>query len=161
MPGHFRLADDGVEVRFVAEEVALLTDVTRLLAGLGTTESDRGAARLQPPVYLDDPEADAEWHRLAGSELDQARRADRSAVEAILEQAGANQPLEPITVSIPEANAMMRVVNDARLVLGARWGIDEPEDYEELRPEAEEVLSFLGWVVSELAVVLGGSLRRR
>jgi hypothetical protein len=158
MSAHFRLAGDGVEVRLGSEEVFLLGEVTRLLVGLGDPASDPGAARLSPPVYLDDPEADAEWRRLAGSELDQARRADRSAVETILETLRS----EPgsVTVSIPEANAMMRVFNDARLALGARWGIDEPEDYEKLRPEAEEVLSFLGWVVSELAIVLGGALQQ-
>ena len=158
MSPHFRLTGDGVEVSLLPHEVRLLSDATAILSGLAAPGTDPGAARLQPPAYLSDPEADAEWRRLAGSELDQARRADRSAVETILEAVAADDPPRSITISIPEAHAMMRVVNDIRLVLGARWGIEESDDFDRLRPEADQVLAFLGWLVNELAGVLGEAL---
>lgn len=169
MARHFRLVPEGVEVRFTPGEARLLSDLPQVLAGLGDEAEDPGAARLNPPVYLGDPEADAEWRRLAGSELNSARRADRSAfemvVDAVLEQVGDDRDLaeeepESVVISEEEAGAFLRVVNEVRLVLGARWGIDGPDDFEHLRPEAGEVLSYLGWLVTEIAEVLGAALDR-
>jgi hypothetical protein len=165
---HFAVVPEGVELTLTDIEVTFLTDLPRLLAGLGTPESDPGAARLSPPVYLGDPEADAEWRRLAGTELEASRRADRSAFESVLEAVSESLPesgqTEPAglagtaVISRAEADAVLRVVNEARLVLGARWGIETADDYEDLRPEASEVLSFLGWLVSDLAEVLEETL---
>lgn len=165
---HFALVPDGLELRLTDIEVTFLADLPRLLAGLGTAESDPGAARLSPPVYLGDPEADAEWRRLAGAELEASRRADRSAFEVVLEAVADSLPESARTtpkgavgtavVSRAEADALLRVVNEARLVLGARWGIETAGDYDDLRPEASEVLSFLGWLVSDLAEVLEATL---
>jgi len=168
MARHFRLVPEGVEVRFTPGEARLLADLPHVLAGLGAEAEDPGAARLNPPVYLGDPEADAEWRRLAGSELNSARRADRSAfemvVDAVLEHVDDRDPAEEepesVVISEEEAGAFLRVVNEVRLVLGARWGIDGPDDFEHLRPEAGEVLSYLGWLVTEIAEVLGAALDR-
>lgn len=161
MPEHFRLVGDGVDVRLAPEESIFLSDVLAVLGGLGDPGEDPGAARLQPPVYLDDPEADAEWRRLAGTELSAARRADRSALEMVLEAVdSARARGEDAVISVAEAEAMMRVLNDVRLVLAARWGVDSPDSYDQIRPESADVLSFLGWLVSELAIVLGGGLPR-
>lgn len=161
MDRYFRLVDDGVEATFASHEVAFLADLPRVLAGLGDPGDDPGAARLNPPVYLGDPESDEEWRRFAGGELDSARRADRSAFEMVVE-ALAEQEADPavVVISDEEAGAVMRVANEVRLVLGARWKIDGPDDYDRLRPEAGAVLAFLGWVVSELAGVLGQALDR-
>lgn len=159
MPEHFHLVPDGVRVDLRPEESLLVGDVLSVLGRMGDPAEDPGAARLQPPVYLDDPEADAEWRRLAGSELSAARRADRSALEMVLEAVDtAHLEGGEVVVSVGEAEAMMRVLNEVRLVLAARWGVDSPGDYDHLRPEASSVLSFLGWLVSELAIVLGGGL---
>lgn len=162
MADTFRLVDDGVEVEFSPAEATLLHDVLTVLSRLGDPSEDAGAARLRPPVYLDDPEADAEWQRLAGTELTSARRADRSALEMVLEAVDSAHAADESTVvvSVPEAEAMMRVLNDVRLVLAARWGVDTPAGYDHLRSEAADILSFLGWLVSELAIVLGGGLGR-
>ncbi|MFP3915019.1 MAG: DUF2017 family protein [Actinomycetota bacterium] len=159
MPEHFRLVPEGVEVSLTPEEALVLGDVLTVLARMGDSSDDPGAARLHPPVYLDDPEADAEWRRLAGTELSAARRADRSAVEMVLEATEtAHGSGEDPVISTGEAEALLRVLNDVRLVLAARWGVDSPDAYDRLRPEAADVLSFLGWLVSELAIVLGGGL---
>lgn len=159
MAGHFRLVPDGVEVDFAPEESVFLGDVLSVLGRMGDPDEDPGAARLEPPVYLDDPEADEEWRRLAGTELSAARRADRSAFEMVLEAVDdAASGDGTVVISPAEAEAMLRVLNEVRLVLAARWGVDTSDAYERLRPEASDVLSFLGWLVSELAIVLGGGL---
>jgi hypothetical protein len=156
---YFSLDPDGVKVHFQPQEVAFLGDILGVLGRLGHPDEDPGAARLDPPAYLEDPEADAEWRRFAGSELSSARRADRSAFEMVIEAVESSEGNE-VVISTAEAEAVMRVVNEARLVLAARWGIDSPEAYDDIRPEASDALSFLGWIVSELAMVLGGSLDR-
>lgn len=156
----FRLVEDGLEVSLSPEEVLFFGDLLRLLTGLGASEDDPGAARLDPPVYLGDPEADAEWRRFAGAELSAARSADRSSLEMVLNALSEahSRGERSVVVSIPEANAMLRVVNEARLVLGARWGIDTPEDYDRLRPESSEIIDYLGWFVSHLAITLTSSI---
>lgn len=158
----FELVTGGVEMTANGIEVQFLRDAVVLLEGVGTPENDPGAARLSPPVYLGDPEADVEWRRLAGSELTSSRRADRSALDLVLgalEEGGAEgDTVGSAVISQLEAAAFMRVVNEIRLVLAARWRVDTAEDFARLRPEADEVLGFLGWLVSDLASVLGDAL---
>ncbi len=158
----FRLEQGSVVARLTGVEASFLKDAVEILEGLGTPEEDPGAARLHPPVYLGDPEADTEWRRLAGGELRTSRRADRSSFQLVLdavEEGGATgSDTGEATISLLEAAAFLRVVNEVRLVLAARWGIDTAEDFEDLRPEADDVLTFLGWIVTELAEVLGDAL---
>lgn len=158
----FRIVRDGVSIALSGPEAELLKDGLAMLEGLGRPANDRGAARLNPPVYLDDAEADAEWRKFAGSELDSARRADRSAYELLLDSvaaAGADPDrLGSVVASRHEAIAFLRVVNEIRLALAARWEIETPDDYDDLRPEAHGVLDFLGWIVSDLADVLADDL---
>lgn len=152
MSPRLSLVDEGVRVEIDPAEAAFLEDLLRVLAATTDPDQDPGAARLTLPVYREDPEADDEWRRLAGAELDAARRADRSSFELVLEAAAEG----PTVMSRAEAAAFMRVVNDVRLVLGARWGIEGPDDYDALRPEANHALGYLGWLVAELAELLSG-----
>jgi len=164
MNSHFALVDGEIEVRLSSTELAFLSDLLEVLAGLGSESDDPGAARLSPPVYLDDPEAEKEWRRLSVSELEASRRADRAAFESVITtmtRDGRDADGETVsiaTITRTEADALIRVVNEVRLVLGSRWGIDTAEDYDDLRPEAADVLSFLGWLVSEMAAVLEEAL---
>lgn len=162
MTPRFVLAGDRIEVRLSGVEVRFLSDAVMILEGLGNPTDDPGAARLAPPVYLGDPEADAEWRRFAGGELETSRRADRSAYEMVLaavEEAGAaGETMGQAAISHAESAAFMRVANEVRLVLAARWGVDTADDFADLRSEAGDILSFLGWVVSDLADVLGEAL---
>lgn len=150
MTTHFEPVDDGIEVRFEDEEIRVLADLPRVLAGLGDPATDPGAARLSPKAYPEDEEADEEWRRYAGGELETARSADRSAFQMVVEAAADG----PTVISVEEAAAFLRVVNEVRLVLGARWGVERAEDYEELRPEARQVLGQLGWLIEDLSEVL-------
>lgn len=150
MTTHFDPVADGIEVRFDDEEIQVLADLPRVLAGLGDPDSDPGAARLTPQAYPDDDEADREWRRYAGGELETARSADRSAFEMVIEAAADG----PTVISVEEAAAFLRVVNEVRLVLGARWGLETADDYGDLRPEARQVLGQLGWLIEDLSEVL-------
>ena len=134
------------------EERMFLGDVLPLLAGIGAPGSDPAADRLNVPVYLDDPDSNDEWWRLMSGDLDEARRADR-AVFARMVRAEA-----PVSLDDEEANAVLRVLNEARLALGARFRIDVESDHDTLPEESRQVLDYLGWVQEELTLELMKSL---
>lgn len=144
----FRTVDDGIEVRLSPEERLFLGDVLPLLAGIGSPGSDPAADRLRVPVYLDDRESNDEWWRLMGQDLDAARRADRATFEKVVNSD------EPMTLSGDEADAVLRVLNEARLALGARFGIDVEEDHANLPEDSRQVMDYLGWIQEELTVEL-------
>jgi len=145
---HFTTIDGKIEVRLSSEERLFLGDVLPLLAGIGARGSDPAADRLQVPVYLDDPEANEEWWRLMGSDLDAGRRSDRAVFERTISTKGT------VALSNDEADAVLRVLNEARLALGARFGIDVEEDHDELPEDSRQVLDYLGWIQEELTLEL-------
>lgn len=145
---HFTTTKEGIRVDLSPQERMFLGDVLPLLAGIGAPGSDPAADRLRVPVYLDDPDANQEWWRLMGEDLQSARRADR----AIFEKAVGSD--DPVTLSEEEADAMLRVLNEARLALGARFGIDVEADHDELSEDSRQVLDYLGWIQEELTVEL-------
>jgi hypothetical protein len=141
----FRRTEAGIEFRFDPGLVEFLRDVPSLFSALGPRATDPAAQRLSVPVYLDDPEADAEFWRWMGSELEQSRLADRSAFEALLDDA-----TRGTVASRAEAEAFLRVLVEARLVLAARLGVEVEGDYDRLTPEHAAVLGAL----AELQVLL-------
>lgn len=149
---HFKTVSDGIRVDLTPEERMFLGDVLPLLAGIGAPGDDPAADRLRVPVYLDDPEANNEWWRLMGEDLDAARRADR----AVLQKVTSND--EAVTLSVDDADAMLRVLNEARLALGARFGVEVEEDHDELPEDSRQVMDYLGWIEEELTFELMRSL---
>ncbi|MFZ0013694.1 MAG: DUF2017 family protein [Acidimicrobiia bacterium] len=145
---HFRTVADGIEVVLGPEERVFLGDVLPLLAGIGAPGSDPAADRLKVPVYLDDQESNAEWWRLMGEDLQSARRADRAVFDRAVSSSG------PVILDSDEADAMLRVLNEARLALGARLGIDVEADHDELPEHSRQVMDYLGWIQEELTVEL-------
>jgi hypothetical protein len=134
------------------EERLFLGDVLPMLAGIGAVGSDPAADRLHVPVYLDDPEANSEWWRLMGGDLEAARRADRAVLQRVLDEFG------NLTLDQAEADALLRVINEARLALGARLGLDVESDHDDLPEDSRQVLDYLGWLLEELTVALSQSL---
>src|SRR5918994_7423101 len=65
--------------------------------------------RLFPPAHAADPEAEAEFRGLVGSQLDHGRERAIATVEATIASG---------TLTAEEAEAWLRVLNDLRLVLG-------------------------------------------
>ena len=149
---HFRTVAEGIEVRLSAEERMFLGDVLPLLAEVGLSDADPAAARLRVPVYLDDPESSEEWWRLMGQDLEAGRQADRG----IFRRAVSSE--DPLVLSNDEADAFLRVLNETRLALGARLGIDVESDHDDLPAESRQVMDYLGWIQEELTVELLGAL---
>lgn len=134
------------------EERLFLADIIPFLAGVGEVGKDPAATRLNVPVYLDDPEANDEWWLLMGSELDMSRKADRAVFAKVVDAS------DDAMLSIEEAEAFLRVINEARLGLAARFGLDVEEDHGRLPDDRRQVLDYLGWVLEELAVELSRGL---
>jgi Domain of unknown function (DUF2017) len=145
---HFHTVPEGIEVVLSAEERIFLGDVLPLLAEVGSSASDPAAARLRVPVYLDDPESSEEWWRLMGQDLEAGRQADR----AVFSRAVSSEV--PLVLTNDEADAFLRVLNETRLALGARLGIDVEADHDELSAESRQVMDYLGWIQEELTVEL-------
>jgi hypothetical protein len=142
---------DGILVTLDPDDLDFLQQIPEFLDQLGDPEEDPAAARLEVPVYLDDPEASAEWWRLMSGELFQSRVADRSAFGLILDASTAGT-----TASIPEAEAFLRVLNEARLALAARLSVDVAEDYENLLEADRGALDYLASMQQFLLAALWG-----
>ena len=149
---HFKTTRKGITASFSPEERAFLADVLPLLAGIGEVGVDPAATRLNVPVYLDDPGANEEWWRLMGLDLDAARQSDRDVLRKVV------QSDDSTILSDEEADSLLRVINEARLTLGARLGLEVEEDHERLEEDGRRALDYLGWVLEELTVELTRSL---
>lgn len=148
----FQATGDGIEVELTSEERLFLGDVLPLLAGIGARGEDPAADRLNVPVYLDDAGANDEWWRLMGQDLESGRKSDRAVFRKVVESE------EPVLLDQEEADAVLRVLNEARLVLGARFGIEVEADHEELPEDSRQVMDYLGWIQERLTVELMRSL---
>lgn len=145
----FRPHPEGIEVRFPDWLAAFLSDVPALLDSVGNDDGDPAADRFRPPVYLDDPDSSDDWWRWMGPELDQSEAADRSAFELLVDEAE-----DGVVASPAEAEAMMRVLGRARLVLAARMGVEVEADYEDLGPQQAAVLDTLAQLQEALIAAL-------
>jgi len=145
---HFHTTAQGIRVELSPEERLFLGDVLPLLAGIGVRGSDPAADRLTVPVYLDDPEANEEWWRLMGQDLEAGRQSDRAVFQKMVSSG------EGPVLDDEEADAVLRVLNQARLALGARLGIDVEADHDELSEDSRQVMDYLGWIQEELTVEL-------
>ena len=136
---------EGIRVTLPEGLIDFLTDVPTALDLVGKTESDPAAGRFRVPIYPSDPEADTEYWRWMGDELDQSRSTDRSAFATILESAA-----DGVVVSVGEAHAMLRVLVEIRLALAARMGVEVESDYRDLDHTDAVVLDTL----AELQILL-------
>lgn len=144
----------GDQIEVVLEDGAdlMLGDVLALLDTVEDDPDDPGWRRLDPPVYLGDEEATAEWRRLMGDQLDEGRHLDRDTMQRMLNSG-------PVTtLSHDEATQVLRVINEARLVLAARLGIDVASDYESVGVHESIALHVLGMLVEDLTEALSSSL---
>jgi hypothetical protein len=145
----FTPTDEGIAMELGDADIEFLSQIPELLADVGRPAGDPAAARLQVPVYLDDPEASSEWWRLMGDELNHSRSADRSAYGLLLEAAR-----EGTVASRAEAEAFLRVLVEGRLALAARLGVDIASDYDQLDEDDLAALDYL----AQLQVLLIAAL---
>lgn len=148
----FRATSEGIEVTLSPEIKMFLGDVLPMLARVGESKDDPAAQRLGVPVYLDDSDSNEEWWRLMGPDLDAARQADRRIFKKTVEAEGST------TLTDEEADAFLRVLNESRLALGARLGVEVEEDYDDLGEDSQMVLGYLGAVLEELTDALSSRL---
>jgi len=148
----FRAEADGIQVSLTPEIRIFLGDVLPMLAAIGDSKDDPAAERLQVPVYLDDSDSNEEWWRLMGPDIEAARQADRRVFKSVIESE------EPVTLSDEEADSFLRVLNESRLALGARMGVEVEEDYEDLPEDSRTVLAYLGAILEELTEELSNRL---
>lgn len=109
---------------------------------------DPSVARLFPPAYRDDKDAEreSEFRLLAGDEL---RTSHLAAMTTLEESADAERLDEE------QLLAWMRAINDVRLVLGTRLDVTEegherPTDLSDPRAPAFAVYDFLTWLQGEI-----------
>jgi hypothetical protein len=110
--------------------------------------ADPAVARLFPPAYGDERDADreTEFRLLAGDEL----RSSHLAALTTLEESADAERLDEAQLL-----AWMRALNDVRLVLGTRLGVTEegderPTDGSDPRAAAFAVYDFLTWLQGEI-----------
>jgi Domain of unknown function (DUF2017) len=144
--------DGGIDVDLTEDEKAFLSGVLDLLAGIPAAGDEPASRRLRVPVYLDDPESNEEWWRLMEGELHAARNADRRVFEHVLTENGRHH------LSYEEADAFLRVLNEGRLALGARFGLEVEEDHDRLPEEQRDIMDYLGWLLEDLTAELTRSL---
>ncbi|WP_157640881.1 DUF2017 family protein [Longispora albida] len=115
---------DAISVKFDPEDVEVLRSVLTQVSGLIAEgdSADPALARLFPDIYADDPEAAAEIRKYTQSDLKQEKL---DAAGVLIGQLG-----EHVTLTTDQADAWLRALNDARLVLAIRLGIGEDFDIE-------------------------------
>ena len=87
-----------------------------------------------------------------GEELSIARAADRNVYRRVMETDGR------LELTTDEADAFLRVLNEGRLALGARFGLEVEADHDRLPEEQRQALDYLGWVLEEMTVALTAAL---
>ena len=152
MQRRFKSTRGGIDVDLTDDEKVFLTGLLDLLAGIPAAADEPASRRLRVPVYLDDPESNEEWWRLMEGELHAARNADRRVFQHVLDEGGRRH------MSNEEADAFLRVLNEGRLALGARFGLEVEEDHDQLPEEQRDIMDYLGWLLEDLTSELSRSL---
>ena len=152
MQRRFKSTRAGIDVDLTEDEKVFLSGLLDLLAGIPAAADEPASRRLRVPVYLDDPESNEEWWRLMEGELAAARNADRRVFQNVLTERGRRH------LSNEEADAFLRVLNEGRLALGARFGLEVEEDHDELPEEQRDIMDYLGWLLEDLTSELSRSL---
>ncbi len=172
----FRSTGAGVRVSLAGEHAALLRrvpdDVLRVLdepaEGVDELGRERGATdpgreRLFPRAYLDPTEEQAEddWQRMVHPELVAAKRAAARTMAESLARLERRGDRLAVDLDAGETEAWLSVLNDARLVLGTRLGVEDGPDYDRVDPDDPDAALFLFYgfltlLTGELVEVLLG-----
>ncbi|MGH8913816.1 MAG: DUF2017 family protein [Acidimicrobiia bacterium] len=152
MHQRFRAVRGGIDVDMSPDEKVFLSELLQVLADVPRVGDDPASLRLRVPVYLDDPDSNEEWWRLMGEELAASRQADRHVFQRALSEEG------DAHLTGEEADAFLRVLNEGRLVLGARFGLEIEEDHDRLPDDQRDILDYLGWLLEDLTTQLSETL---
>jgi hypothetical protein len=156
----FQAHGDVIRAQFEPQEVELLRTLEQ---GVSQTlehadDSDPIIERLFPTAVVGDDDADAELRRLLRSELLGSRQAGLRALVEILDRARPHRGRLRVDLTDDEPLLVLGVLNDLRLAIGARIGIenldreDIPDD-DALRYRLA-VMDHLGWWQEQLITLL-------
>ena len=141
-----RTASGEINLRFPEHERALLREIaagTRMR--LATGEGDPALRRLFPPAYAD-ADREREYRDLTRGQLVTGRERALEIVESTVDHA---------SLSAEEADAWLRALNDARLILGTELDVEEDLDWEGISPDDPRapkyaVYGYLSWIQEQL-----------
>ena len=145
-----RAADGGVRVELPEDERDLLRQVAGELRALLDDEPEDPSLRRLYPTAHDDAEREREYRELTRDQLVTGRRRSLD----VLRETADRELLAP-----EEADAWLRALNDARLVLGTRLDVTEDYDWDaldETTPRAQELAlyAYLSWLQEQLVEAL-------
>lgn len=155
MPGRklVRRHRDGFELRLDDTERDLLRGVIGELRALLIAEnpaSDPAVGRLFPPAYPDDLLQNLDFERTAGSGL---------LAERLQSLDEADAALSATRLSEDSLMALVRVVNDLRLVYGTRLNVTEESSRDGFTDDREratfDLYLWLGWLIEHMVEALG------
>ena len=153
---------DGDRIRVELEEFELellrnLPEGLRVLLGDHDTD-DPAIQRLFPAAVTDDRSTDREVRELIFDDLLRQRLDAVDEVTAILERATRKRTRWHVDLDGDESALLLGVLNDLRLTLGARVGIEQltRDDIDEEHPAAPTlaVMDHLAWFQEQLIRVL-------
>jgi Domain of unknown function (DUF2017) len=138
--------DGAVRLDVAEEERGLLRQVAEELRDLLADEPDDPSLRRLFPTAHDDPEREHEYRELTRDQLASGRERSLDVLRDTADR-------ELLTAE--EADAWLRALNDARLVLGTRLDITEDFDWDAFdatTPRAPELAlyAYLSWVQEQL-----------
>ena len=148
--GPVRREGDGFVLEVDAEDRAILVG---LIGQLRDEISADGRAehlrRLFPAAYHDHAEHEAEYQRLVHEDLASTRLASLVTVGELLgRDAGSDQ----LPLGEDDLDALMRALNDLRLVIGTLLDVSEGADDEDIGPDDPDfghfqLYGYLGWLL--------------
>ena len=142
----FATSKKGIAVNLGPDERGLLRTLLGEVRELLTTApiGDPKLARLFPPAYFDNDEAETEYQRLMRDELIASRLDSIATVDAFL----GDDKLKIVTFT--QLDAFCAALNGVRLVLGTVLNIDEIDDYldaDHPRHEELSLYNYLSWLL--------------
>jgi hypothetical protein len=156
----FKRHGDTIRATFTPVEERLLRSAReQLRAALEVHhEADPVIERLFPTAVLGDPDADREVRALLSGELLGVRLAGLDALVAILDRGTSHRHGLRVELRDDEPLLVLGVLNDLRLAIGARVGI-ERLDRDQLDPEDPvayrlAVIDHLAWWQEELLAII-------
>lgn len=148
--GPVRREGGGFVVELDAEDratlVGLIGQLRDEIASDGRAEHLR---RLFPAAYHDDAEHEAEYQRLVHEDLASTRLASLVTVGEVL---GRDPDAGTLSLSEDELDALMRALNDLRLVIGTLLDVSEDDDADDVGPDDPayghvQLYGYLGWLL--------------
>lgn len=122
----------------------------------GANDTDPAVRRLLPDAYPDDAEASAEFRRYTHDDLTSRKVRNAHAIIAAAEAAKTDDGI--ITLDAETAGCWMRGLNDMRLILASRLGIesDDEDAGRGVDTMMRDVYDWLGFVQNSLVEALSG-----